>query len=201
MSHYQLNATTRTHLGHDVRKLRKEGFLPIVAYSNKVESISLQVSHRDFIKAFKAVGTTGVVELIIDQNKSTLPCILHNFHIHPVTSKLQHADLIVVDLKIKITAEVPLEFIGESPAIKETGGILETQHKSLKVEALPDSLPSVIKVDISTMKIHSDVIKVSDLGVSPMYSISEENSLIIASIVSETAEDEVEKSSDKTVIE
>jgi large subunit ribosomal protein L25 len=198
MSHYQLKVTTRAELGHNVRKLRNEGFLPLVAYNKLSDAINLKVNHGEFIKAYKSVGSTGVLEITVDNNKKTLPCIVHDLHVHPVSHKLQHADLMIVDLKTKILADVPLEFIGESSAIKESGGILDTQRKSLKVEALPDNLPSIITVDINILRGHSDVIKISDLLKSNDYLIVEDENEVLASIVSETVENIEEPQSSST---
>jgi large subunit ribosomal protein L25 len=187
MSHYQLNATKRTAIGHDVRKLRKQGVLPAVIYSKIVQPINIEFVHGDFIKAYKQVGSTGVIDITVDE-KNIMTCIVHDLHVHPVTNKLIHTDLMVVDLKKKVIAEVPLIFVGESQAIKETGGILDTPHETIKVEALPDNLPSSISIDISLLKSHSDIIKVSDIPMSKDYTLAEEPTLLLASIISETVE-------------
>jgi len=76
---------------------------------------------------------------------------------------LTHADFYQVNMKEKITTEIPLHFIGEAKAIKELGGTLIKDMDSLEVECLPSDLVDHIDVDISVLNTYDDAIRVSDL--------------------------------------
>jgi large subunit ribosomal protein L25 len=65
----------------------------------------------------------------------------------------------------KIEAEIPLEFVGVSPAVKDKGAIMVTALDSLHIKALPQDLIHEIKVDISVLKDVGDMLRVSDLKI------------------------------------
>jgi large subunit ribosomal protein L25 len=58
-----------------------------------------------------------------------------------------------------------LEFVGESKAVKELGGVLVRILNSVEVQCLPSDLPHNIEVDISPLKTFSDSIHVKNLKV------------------------------------
>jgi large subunit ribosomal protein L25 len=65
-------------------------------------------------------------------------------------------------LKEKIVTTVPLEFIGESQAVKE-GKVLVEVTNEIEIEALPTDLPEKIEVDISKLENIDSMISVADL--------------------------------------
>ena len=46
---------------------------------------------------------------------------------------------------------MPLVFVGEAPAVEETGGTLLHNLSSLHVKALPNDIPHEIKVNVSVL--------------------------------------------------
>jgi large subunit ribosomal protein L25 len=77
-----------------------------------------------------------------------------------------HVDFYQVNMKEKITAEIPLHFIGESKALKELGGMLMKEINELEIECLPSDLVDHIDIDISVLNTYDDVIKIGDLTLS-----------------------------------
>ena len=80
-----------------------------------------------------------------------------------VRGNLLHVDFQVVSLTEKVHAEVSVELIGESPAVKDLGGLIIVNNEQLSVEALPRDLPDSIEVDISALKEIGDTIYVRDI--------------------------------------
>lgn len=163
MADATLKAGKREILGRKVKKLRWEGILPANVYGKKVKSQALQVAIGDFKKIFASVGETGLVDL--KTNGQTRPVLIHNVQLDPVTDEPLHADFLQVDLKVKVTATVPIEFVGESPAEKTQEGIVVEQITEVEVEALPTDLPDQITVDISGLEKVDDAVYVKDLNV------------------------------------
>lgn len=62
----------------------------------------------------------------------------------------------------KINAEISVEPFGESDGVKNFGGLLEQNMRSVSISCLPQNLPELIKVDISAMKV-GDSLHVRDL--------------------------------------
>ena len=79
-----------------------------------------------------------------------------------VLGDIIHIDCYKVNLKEKITASVPIEFIGESQAVKD-GNVLVEVTNEVEVEALPTDLPEAIEVDISVLNAIDDMITVGDI--------------------------------------
>lgn len=159
----KLSAKKREILGRRVKKLRHGGILPANLYGKKIKSQALELPIKDFAKVFEEVGETGLVDL--KTNGKTKPVLIHNVQINPVTSEPIHADFHQVTLTEKTTAEIPLELMGESPAVTQKIGILIQPLSEVEVEALPADLPERLAIDISGLKEIDDAVTVGDLKV------------------------------------
>lgn len=156
----QIKAELRTVLGRKVKKIRKEGLLPATVYGRNFEPISVQFKAMELERLFDEVGESGLVELLIDTQK--VPVLFRNPQYSPVEDELVHIDCYKVNLKEKITATVPIEFIGESQAVKEGNNLVEVSNE-VEIEALPADLPESITVDITALNTVEDMITVGDI--------------------------------------
>jgi len=159
----ELTAEKRQTLGRKVKSLRREGLLPANLYGKKVKSTAVQVDLKSFLNTFKESGETGLINLTIKGEKKTRPVLIHHVQFQPVSEQPIHADFYQVDLKVKVTTEVPIELIGESPAVKEKLGILIQPLTEVEVEALPADLPDKLELDISDLKKVDETVTVADL--------------------------------------
>lgn len=158
----EISAKQRTEIGRRVNALRKDGFLPAVLYGPGVESTPLSVSARDFERALQEAGETSLVTLRVEGGPA-YNVLIHEVAKDPLTLKPIHADFYAVRMDKPIEAKVPLEFTGESPAMKNESGILVKVLHELEVKALPKDLPHQINVDISRLVKFEDRILVKDL--------------------------------------
>lgn len=159
----QLKALKRESVGRKVKQLRKQGWLPASVYGKEFASISVQINQKEVEKLFDEVGKAGLVDLVIGEEKA-LPILFKNPQYDPMIGNLIHIDLHKVNLKEKIVATVPIELVGESPAVK-VGNVLIEISNEIEVEALPTDLPEKIEVDISGLVEANTVITVADLKV------------------------------------
>ncbi len=162
MSKSELKAEERKIEGRKVKKLRQEGILPGNVYGKKIKSQSVQINLKDFEIAYKEVGETGLLTLVIGSDKK--PVLIHNLQIHPVTSEPIHVDFLQVDLKEKVEADIPVELEGESPAEKQGIGTVVQYINEIKVEALPTDLPEKFVIDTSTLSEVDQAVVVKDLS-------------------------------------
>jgi large subunit ribosomal protein L25 len=109
MEKIELKAQKRKELGRKVNKLRREGIIPANIYGSGFKSESIQVNSKDFAAVYKKAGETSVVEITLDGEKKTLPVLIHNIQIDPVSDLPIHIDFLKIDLTKKVTADVPLE--------------------------------------------------------------------------------------------
>ena len=194
MEKLKLTAKKRTILGRKVKKLRKEGKLPANIYGKKIKSQAIEMEAKEFIAILSKAGKNTVVNLDIEGK--VLPVLIQNVQKDPISDLPLHADFQKVDLKEKITAQIPLEIIGEAPAVKEKIGTLLTMLTSIEVEALPTDLPEKIEVDVSKLAKVDQSCKVSDLKVSDKVNIVTDGNLDIvkvAELVSKEAEEMVKE--------
>ncbi len=161
MQKITLQAQSRAIIGRQVKTLRNQGLVPGVVYGHGFDPLTLQVSAKDFEKAYKLAGQSTLVYLDLDGKD--YPTIIQDVTLDPVSDKFVHADFYKVKLDEKITAHVPVVFVGESPAVKDLSGILVKNINEIEVEAFPQDLPHEIEVDISALKNFHDSISVGDL--------------------------------------
>lgn len=158
----QLSAAVRTITGKKVRQLRKQGLTPASVYGQEMVPASVQIVDKELHAVFNHVGESGLVDLMLDGKK--LPILFRNPQYHPVMGTLTHIDCFKVNLKEKINAFVPVEFIGESAAVK-AGKVLVEVVNEVEVEALPADLPEKIEVDLSALETIESVVTIADLNV------------------------------------
>lgn len=163
MNKLTLKAEKRKELGRKVKSLRREGVLPANLYGRKVKSTALSVDLFEFVKVFKEAGETGLVELQVNGEKK--PVLIHNVQFDPVSDSPLHVDFLQVDLKQKVTAQVPVELVGESPAEKQGLGTVVQYIDEIEVEALPADLPEKFEIDTSLLTEVDAMFQVKDLRV------------------------------------
>jgi len=160
-----LKAESRKIEGRKVKRLRKEGVLPANVFGKKIKSKSITVKIDDFNSVFKDVGETGLVSLKVTGEKEDRAVLISNVQLNPVSDLPIHVDFHQVDLKEKVTADVPVELVGESPAEKQSLGTVVLYIDEIEVEALPTDLPERLVVDVSKLERVDQSISVKDLDI------------------------------------
>ena len=141
-------------------KLSKD-FIPAVLYGKEIESQSLKIRKAEFEKIFASAGESNLIELDLEGAK--IKVLVKDIQRNVLNHSLTHADLYQVNMKEKVVAEIPLNFIGESKAVKELGAMLNKDLDNLEVECLPGYLVDHIDVDISVLTSFDDAIRIGDL--------------------------------------
>jgi large subunit ribosomal protein L25 len=116
-------------------RLRKEGKIPAVLYGYKVENTPLTLNLGEFEKVLRKAGENTVVELSLGEGKSH-HVLIQDVHMHGVKHLPIHVDFLEVNMTVKITANIPLEFVGEADAVKLQGGTLVKQLDEVEVEGI-----------------------------------------------------------------
>lgn len=159
-----LTAKTREITGKKVKSLRKQGLVPGVVYGHKLENKNIMVKESELMQVYEKAGDSSLIELKIDDEPS-VKTLFQDTILDISGQHLIHFDLHQVNMKEKITAEVEIVFIGESPIIKEVGGTLIKNIDALSIECLPGDLISEIKIDVSGLDSFEKKILVKDLSV------------------------------------
>src|SRR3989339_564049 len=181
MTKINLKTEKRTVTGKKVKKLRREGLLPINLYGKDIKSIALSAKFIDFKKVYQKARTTQVVYL--EEDKKEYPALIQNVQIHPLSRIILHADFKKIDLKQKTEVEVPVVTIGELAVVKSGEADLMTLQDAVLVECLPTKIPEKITVDISKLEGIGSEVKVKDLPQSEDYKYLAEAEQIVIQIV------------------
>jgi large subunit ribosomal protein L25 len=188
----KLMAQRRTVTGRSaVRKLKARGVVPAIIYGAKDKPETLQVSKRDINAMLShASGENILVELEIegDGGKNRLALVQEVQH-SPVGGDVLHIDFHAVSMDEKIQADVPLEVVGTANGVKNFGGLLEQNLRSLAIECLPRDLPDILTVDVSALEI-GDSIHVRDIALPTGVTTKIQPELTAFSVLAPTVEEE-----------
>ncbi len=133
----------------NLAKLRAAGVLPAVFYGRKEKSTPISIPAVQFEKIWKQAGESTVIALKGDGME--IQALIHEIDFDPITDVVRHADFYAIEKGQKVKVNVPIEFVGVAPAIKDLHGTLVKVRHDIEVEAEPVNLPQKIEVDISAL--------------------------------------------------
>ncbi len=186
----ELKARPRNELGKKVNALRRAGFLPAVVYGEGVESQPLSVPVKDFEKVYREAGESGLVKLDIEGKSYNV--LIHDVSRDALKDAPLHADFYAVRMDKLIRTKVPVEFIGESPAVKSEGAVLIKVLHEIEIEALPANLPHHLKADISRLEAFGAKLFVKDIPLPYGVKIFADSDDIVAIAESPRSTEELE---------
>ena len=190
MEELKLKSTIRTETGGKLKKLRKNALVPAVIYGHKIKNQLLKVGYREFEDVYKKAGENTLIDLFIGDNSQKV--LVHDLQVDPVTDKFLHIDFYQVKMDEKISAEVPLVFVGESEAVKNESGVFVKSMNTIEVESLPQDLPKEIKVDISQIKKLEEAIHAKDLDIPENVKLSVNEDEVVAIVLKPRTKEELE---------
>jgi large subunit ribosomal protein L25 len=154
-------SASKRETGKRGRASLEAGSMPAVVYGPKQESVAITLSKGAFERVLAEAGESSVIELS-GITADPLQVLIHEVDHDPVTSLPRHADFYAIEKGAKVEVAVPLEFVGESPAVKAGANLVKVLHE-LEIEAAPADLPHTISVDISVLANVGDQIHVKDI--------------------------------------
>jgi large subunit ribosomal protein L25 len=184
-----LKAEARTKTGKAVRSLRRAGSVPAVVYGPHHEATSITLSEKEFEKIFAEAGEATIVSLT--GLGEPVPTLINEVEFDPLTNRPRHVDFYAVTKGEKVEVKIPLEFIGESPAVKGGANLVKVMHE-IEIEADPMNLPHHFVVDISKLEKIGDQIHVSDLALPTDIELKVSSEEVVA-LIQEVIEEKVEE--------
>jgi large subunit ribosomal protein L25 len=134
--------------------------LPAVMYGPGSDNISMVLNYEEFRKLIPQVRYHQVIQL--EYKKKKYPVLVKDFQKDLLKDTYTHIDFYSIDPKQKVIVPVPVEFEGDSPAIK-VGALLTVTTSYIKVEALPGDIPAKIIADISILELDGDKIRLENV--------------------------------------
>ena len=162
----QINAQTRREFGKKNKPLRKQNNLPGVVMEKAKPSLPVVLNFAEFTKVYKEAGETSLIDFALEG--TNFKVLISEVQLHPVSLKPIHAVFRKVDLKEKLTAQVPVEIINEelNPLIKAGEAMMLKLLDEIAVEALPGDLPKEFVIDAAKLVNIGDEVKIGDLEYS-----------------------------------
>lgn len=176
--------------GKKVATLRRKGVVPVHLYGGEAPSLTLQVESPVLRKVLPQVGTNKPVSVQVEGRPGEDICFVREVQRHPVTEDFVHVDFLRVDVTKKVTALVPVVYVGEPPAVRNLNGVLIQALPSIEVEALPMRMPGSIQVDVSILDTFDKSIHIRDLVVSSDVAILASPDDLIARVAPPKKEEE-----------
>lgn len=176
------------------RKLRSSGRVPAVLYGQKMDPLSLQIDEAAIRTALQQHRETAIFDLAVKGGSSggDVNVIIRDVQRHPTTGRILHIDFQRIKFGEKLRVEVAVNVVGKPRGVKEQGGILEHNTRSVQIMCLPRMIPESLELDVSEMMI-GDSIKISDLFEKyPDIDFLEEEEVTVASIRPPVIEEEPE---------
>lgn len=195
MSEYTLAAQKRSITGKKVSQLRTKGLVPGTLYGPKVTPVNVQFPYRPLQVALMKAGGTQIIDIEVEGDK-IYPVLAREVQRDIIRGDILHVDFFVLDMKVRVRAEIPVMIIGESPLVTARKGILLTGPTSLTIETLPNNLMDKIEIDVSSLKEFGATISVADVNLGPEVTILNEPEEMVARVIQAAAARSAERSQD-----
>jgi len=194
---YTLEAQPRVVTGKKVGQLRRDGLVPATIYGPKMQPVNIQMPYRVLELTLREAGGTALIDVTVDGK--TYSVLTREVQRHSIRRNIMHVDFFALDLTEKIRTDVPVQFIGESPAVQAKKGILMTAATMLTVEVLPANLMHFIEIDLSALKEPGAAVYVRDLDLGPNVAIVNDPEELIVRIAQTSAARSEEESMEESV--
>ena len=164
----------------NTNQLRKQGWVPGVVYGHG-KPVKIAVHNKVFSKAISSEAGVHALFNVKLSGKISLG-IIKDIQRDIFTQEPIHIDFQRINVKEKITTNIPVHTNGEPLGVKNDGGILEIIQREVEIRCLPDNIPPRIDLDVSNLNIH-DSIKVQDLKLGSDVEILTPSDHIIVNVV------------------
>jgi len=160
----KLQARERVGSGKSyTRKARAQGWIPAVYYGRGIEPKKIEVAHKDFATVVRGKKVTHLFDLGLGADAIA---VIRQVQRQVLKDDVYlNLDFMHVNMKEKVTVDVPLDLVGISVGVKDDNGVLGHPLKTVKVECLPADIPEKVTVDVSALKI-GDAIHVRDVSIA-----------------------------------
>jgi large subunit ribosomal protein L25 len=139
------------------KRLREKGLLPAVVYGHKEATVSLALSHDDFVKAL----SRGARLVELKNGGSAEAALIQDVQWDHLGKDVLHVDFRRVSKDERVVISVPLHLRGVAPGVSG-GGVLDQPLHVMDVECLVTAVPDEIRVNIGELQI-DQILYVKDL--------------------------------------
>jgi large subunit ribosomal protein L25 len=162
---------------------RRDGKIPATIYGPGIDSESVQIDSKEFSRLPHA-AYSHIIELT--GSDKPVNAIIRNVQRKATTQQVLNIEFYRVSADRKLTVQVPLKFVGTSPAVG-LGGLLQENYDEAEIECFPSDIPDFIEVDLSLIEQLDHGIHFSELSVSNKIKILNPGDEIVVRVVTPRA--------------
>ncbi len=180
----------------NARRMRREGQIPGVIYSDGGEAREISLSKHAFEQMLQhRAGEQMMLSIELDGKESSV--LLKDVQHNMMTGGTIHVDLQEVAMNKKLHVQISIELTGEAEGVKSEGGVLDHLLHQVEIECLPSDILEKIEVDVSELKL-GDMLTIKDIEIdASKYEILTNDDVGVASVsaprvVEEVADEDAE---------
>jgi large subunit ribosomal protein L25 len=170
------------------RRLRKSGRVPAILYGSGTKgAVQLSLSNKELEKVLHtSAGENVLINLSLEGGKSMKTVMVKEISRHPLKETVEHVDLFEVLMDKKIVVEIPIHLVGKAEGLA-FGGIVQQETRKVRVECLPDQIPSSLDADVSPLGI-GQALHMSDIKLPEGVKVLDDLEGMVVSVVAPVAE-------------
>ncbi len=178
----ELEVNHREILGKKTRFLRRQGITPVHVFGHGIKSATLQCDTARLQHVLAQAGHTRLISLKLDSEKKPRNVVVRQVQRDPLTGKFLHVDFYQVKMEEKIKVEIPIVLVGEAPALRSKENMLTHELTTLTIECLPAKIPASVELDISSLTEPEQALRVKDIKLDKEIALLNEPELVVAKI-------------------
>jgi len=163
----------------DVKRIRREGKVPAILYSNGKDAESILIDKVAFDTVLREIkqGCLSTTIFLLDLNGKERKAIVKDIQYNLTNYQVIHLDFEELKKDLPVQLKIPIFFTGVAECVGvKLGGFLRQVIRSIKVECLPEKIPSEFLVDVAALGMRQTR-RLRDLvlpsGVKPLASLDE----------------------------
>ncbi len=164
------------------KKRIRQGFIPGAIYGKGLEPVNVEVPVKSIADVLTAeTGLNTIIDLTIEGDATPHSVLVDNLERNPITRSFVSVGFHQVKKGDKVTAQIPIQLIGEPASVGTGEAVLEHTLEAITVHAEPANLPPHLDVDVSHLS-PGDVLHVSDLPHNPTLEFTTGEETAIAAV-------------------
>lgn len=153
----KLSANERTkETKSDINQLRRSGKIPAILYSPGQTGVMLAVDSAEFQAALRGIkqGQLPTTVFTLSSGGKQRKAVVKDIQYHPTTYEVLHLDFQELVKDVPVSVKVPISCTGVVDCVGiKLGGFLRQVIRFVKVECLPDAIPSEFVIDVKDLSI------------------------------------------------
>lgn len=188
---HQITVEKRETNKRSLAQTRSHGLVPGVLYGGPDRSaVAVATKSSAFDKLYATAGTSTLVDCAF-AGAASVKVLIQDVQYDPVSGSVLHVDFRQINMTETMRLTVPLEFIGDAPAVRELGGTLVHAVNEVEIECLPTDLVTNITVDVGILATFNDQLTVKDITVPKGITILNNPDDAIAHVEAPRSEEEL----------